>query len=102
MADEENNDYYEELEQEYITLIDDEGNEELYQILITFESEEFDKNYVLVYPAGSTEEDIELFAFTYEDDENGLEGELNNIETDEEWEMIEEVLGAFVAEDEEE
>ena len=29
---------------DYITLVDDEGNEELYQILLTFESEEFEKS----------------------------------------------------------
>ena len=35
-------------EDEFITLVDPEGNEELYQILLTFESDEFEKSYVLV------------------------------------------------------
>lgn len=89
-------------DQEYITLVDEEGNEELYQILLTFESEEFEKSYVLLYPAGASEEDeVDLFAFSYEDPNQGLEGKLGDIETDEEWDMIEEVLGAFMADEEE-
>lgn len=87
---------------EYITLVDAEGNEELYEILLTFESEEFEKSYVLVHPAASGDEEVEVFAFSYQESEGGLEGDLGDVETDEEWDMIEEVLGAFVEEDEEE
>ena len=35
-----------EHEEEYITIVDEEGNEELYQILFTFDSEGFGKSYV--------------------------------------------------------
>lgn len=89
-------------EDEFITLVDPEGNEELYQILLTFESDEFEKSYVLVYPAGKADdEEVEIFAFAYDDPDEGLEGQLQDIETDEEWDMIEEVLGAFVEDEEE-
>ncbi len=89
-------------DEEFITLVDEEGNEELYQILLTFESEEFEKSYVLLHPAAASEdEEVELFAFRYEDPDEDLEGQLEDVETDEEWDMIEEVLGAFMAEDEE-
>lgn len=98
----EDNDQTQNSEQDYITLVDEDGNEELYQILLTFESEQFDKNYVLVYPAGAEDDEVELYAFSYEEDEEGLEGELDEIETEEEWDMIEEVLGTFMADDEEE
>lgn len=88
---------------EFITLVDPEGNEELYQILLTFESDEFEKSYVLVYPAGKADdEEVEIFAFAYDDPDEGLEGQLEDIETDEEWDMIEEVLGAFVEDEDEE
>lgn len=88
-------------EDEFITLVDPEGNEELYQILLTFESDEFEKSYVLVYPAGKADdEEVEIFAFAYEDTDEGLEGQLEDIETEEEWDMIEEVLGAFVEDEE--
>lgn len=90
-------------EAEYITLVDDEGNETLYEILFTFESDEYQKKYVLLYPAGTIdEEDVELQAFSYEEDEEGLSGNLIPIESDEEWDMVEEVLNTFLAEDDEE
>lgn len=88
---------------EYITLVDEEGNEELYQILLTFESEEFEKSYVLVHPiTADEEEEVEIFAFSYTEADGGLDGQLGDIETDDEWDMIEEVLGAFVEEEDEE
>ena len=47
---------------EHITLVDEQGNETLYEILLTVDGqEEFGKNYVLLYPAGIPEdEDVEL------------------------------------------
>lgn len=78
-----------------LTFIDDEGNEILCEILFTFESKEFNKNYVLFYPATEAEEeDIEVMAASFMPGEDG-DGELQPIETDEEWELIEEVLGQF-------
>lgn len=82
---------------EHITIIDEEGNEELFEILFTFDSEDFDKSYVLVFPAGAgDEEEVELQAFSYREAEGGLEGQLAPIETDEEWDMVEEVLNTFI------
>ena len=55
-----------------ITLIDDQGNEELYEILFTFHSDDYDKSYVLLYPAAVGEdEDIEVQAFSYDADDAG-------------------------------
>lgn len=94
MTDEHNHDH------EYITLIDDDGNEELHEILFTFESDEFERSYVLLFPAGSEEgEEVELTAFAYNEEDGGLEGKLLPIETDEEWDMIEEVLNTFIEDD---
>ncbi|WP_423189616.1 DUF1292 domain-containing protein [Alkalibacterium sp. f15] len=91
-----------EHEHENITIIDEEGNEELYEILFTFESDDFGKSYVLVYPTGTNEgEEVELSAFSYKESEGGLEGSLSSIDSDEEWEMIEEVLNTFISEEEE-
>lgn len=84
-------------EHEHITIIDEEGNETLYEILFTFDSEDFEKSYVLVYPAGVPEgEEVELEAFSYVETESGGEGSLEPIETEEEWDMIEEVLNTFI------
>lgn len=96
-----NHNHEEEHEHDYITIIDEEGNEELYEILFTFDSEDFDKSYVLVFPSGTSEgEEVELSAFSYTESDGGLEGTLSAIETDEEWEMIEEVLNTFISEEE--
>lgn len=82
---------------EHITIVDENGNEELFEILFTFESEDFGKSYVLVYPAGTPEgEEIELQAYSYVETEDGGEGNLEPIESDAEWDMIEEVLNTFM------
>lgn len=85
-----------------LTFIDEQGNEVLCEILFTFNSEEFNKNYVLFYPVGSEDEDgnIEVMAASYVEGEDGMCGELSDIETEEEWTLIEEMLASF-AEDEE-
>lgn len=88
--------------EEYITIVDEEGNELLYEILFTFDSDDFNKSYVLVYPAGSGEDDdIELEAYSYEEGDDGTTGALHPIETDEEWDMVEEVLNTFLEDEEE-
>ncbi|MBA4538532.1 DUF1292 domain-containing protein [Bacillus aquiflavi] len=89
-----------------ITVIDEEGNEQLYEILFTFDSEEYNKSYVLYYPVGAEEdenEEIEIHASSYvSGDEDDAQGDLKPIETDEEWDMIEEMLETFLAQEEEE
>lgn len=88
-----------------ITVIDEEGNEQLCEVLFTFESEEFNKSYVLYYPVGADtydEEDIEIHASSFNGNVDNEEGELQPIETEEEWDMIEEMLNTFLDEEEEE
>lgn len=88
-----------------ITVVDENGNEQLCEVLFTFDSEEFGKSYVLYYPVGAEEdeeEEIEIHASAFTPTEDGQDGELMPIETDEEWEMIEEMLETFLAEQEEE
>jgi len=78
-----------------LTFIDEEGNEILCEILFTFDSEEFNKSYVLFYPVAEEEGDeIEIMAASFVPTENG-DGELQAIETDEEWALIEDVLTQF-------
>lgn len=86
----------------YLTLVDEAGNEELFEILLTIDGQEqFGKNYVLLCPTNiSDDEEVELLAYSYEEDENGEGGKLNEITTDEEWDMVEEVFGAFMDEEE--
>ena len=74
---------------EVITLVDEQGNETLFEILLTIDGrEEFGKNYVLLVPAGA------------EENEDGTEGDLQPIpeDSDAEWDMIEEVFNSFIDE----
>ena len=93
-----------EHEQEFITLIDDHGNETLFEILLTIDGqEEFGKNYVFVVPAGAEEDEngeVEIQAYAYTQNEDGTQGDLLPIpeDSDEEWDMIEEVFNTFVEE----
>lgn len=76
--------------------IDEDGNEVLCEILFTFDSDEFGKSYVLFYPVGTeNDEEIEVIAASYMPEDDGSVGELHDIETDEEWDMIEEVLDTY-------
>lgn len=60
----------------------------------------FDKSYVLYFPAGKGEdEEIEILASSYIQDEEGKQGQLKPVETDEEWDMIEEILATFLADE---
>jgi uncharacterized protein YrzB (UPF0473 family) len=90
-------------DEKQITVIDESGNEQLCEVLFTFDSEEFKKSYVLYYPVGADEddEDIEIHASSFTSGETE-EGELSPIETEEEWDMIEEMLNTFLDEEEEE
>jgi len=87
----------------HITIVDEEGNEQLCEVLFTFESDKFGKSYVLYYPIGAEEnedEEIEIHASSFIPGETE-EGELMPIETDEEWDLIEEMLNTFLEEEEE-
>lgn len=95
-------DHDHEHDHEHITLVDEQGNEQLYEILFTFDSDDYGKSYVFVYPAGASEgEEVELEVYSFIETDTGEQGELKPIETEEEWDMIEEVLNTFLADEEE-
>ena len=79
----------------HITIIDENGNEQLGEVLHTFDSEEFSKSYVLYSLVGAEEDEdgqIEIFASSFIPAENGEDGELTPIETEAEWDLIEQKL----------
>lgn len=80
------------MDTETMVVVDEQGNEQVYEIVLTFKNEEFGKSYV-IYKLPGDEED-EVFASSYDDSETDG-GDLKPIETDEEWDMIEEVLNSF-------
>ncbi len=84
-----------------ITIIDEAGKEQECEILFTFDSETFRKSYVVYYLKSEADsEDLEVMASAFNQNESADGGNLIPIETDEEWEMIEEVLEAFSDENE--
>ena len=86
-----------------ITVVDENGNEQLCEILFTFDSDKFNKSYVLYYPISDNEdEEIEIHASSFVPSENNEDGEFSPIETEEEWDMIEEMLNTFLDEEGEE
>ena len=56
-------------ERELITLVDEQGNETLFEILLTIDGkEEFGKNYVLLIPANAEEDEngeVEIQAYSF-------------------------------------
>ncbi|MTT32460.1 DUF1292 domain-containing protein [Terrilactibacillus sp. BCM23-1] len=90
-----------EEEQERIIIPDpDTGEDHLFDILFTFDVTETDKSYMVVTPVETDEEDDEqeVFGFRYEDNDGNFK--LFPIETDAEWEMVEEMINTFSEEDE--
>ena len=63
-------------------------------ILLTFENEELGYSYVLYYD--ENDENGEVLPFRYDEKTH----ELSELETEEEWELANEVLGAFLNEEE--
>jgi uncharacterized protein YrzB (UPF0473 family) len=89
----------------YVTITDEQGNEVLYEVMMTFHSDEYNKDYILFTEPGVEEndpdEEAEILAFSFdpEKEPENEEGELIPIEDDKEWDMIAEVLNTFVADD---
>ncbi|MEK5232648.1 DUF1292 domain-containing protein [Lysinibacillus sp. FSL K6-0232] len=85
-----------EEEPQFITITDEDGTEQVCEVMHTFSSEQFAKSYVLYTPA--TDEPIDqrdVFAAQYIAGTNGHIEELLPIESDEEWDFVEEVLNTL-------
>ncbi|NER41145.1 DUF1292 domain-containing protein [Bacillus megaterium NBRC 15308 = ATCC 14581] len=90
------------VEENKITIVDENGNEQLCEILFTFDSDQYNKSYVIYYPIGADqddEEEIEIHASALTPSEDGQDGELQPIETEEEWDMVEEMVNTFLDEE---
>ena len=73
------------------SMIDENGNEIVYDVLFTFESDETKKNYI-VYTDNSRDEsgNIQVYASIY--DPENPNSKLEAITTDKEWKVIETIL----------
>ena len=76
------------------SMIDENGNEIVYDVLFTFESEETGKNYI-VYTDNTRDENgnIEVYASIYYPDDP--KSKLEAIETEKEWKIIETILNTL-------
>lgn len=76
-----------------MTITDETGQEREVEIILTFENEEKNKSYVLF--TDPQDENGDVYAYSYDEDGNMVE-----IENEDEWNMCQEVLGAFIEEGE--
>ncbi|MFB9860693.1 DUF1292 domain-containing protein [Salinicoccus siamensis] len=92
------------MEEEMMTLYDEQGNEVLYRKMLEFHHPGFDKEYVILAEEGNfsnEDEEIELIPMINVPDEDGEGGKFMPVETDEEWDMIEEIVNTRMDEPEE-
>ena len=81
------------LDSNSLYVYDEDGNEKKMTILFTFDSDETGCQYVVFQDPENDES--EVFASRYDD-----KGQLIPIETEAEWEMVEEVINTFVEDEE--
>lgn len=77
-----------------ILITKEDGSEVELTILLTFENKELGYSYVLYYD--ENDENGEVMPFRYDEKTH----ELSELETEEEWELAEEVLQSFLEEEE--
>ena len=75
-------------------IMDDSGQEREVEILFTFDDEKNGKSYVLF--TDPQDPDGNVFAYTYDED-----GKMEEVTDEKEFEMCQEVLGAFQDDEEE-
>ncbi|SDB97230.1 Uncharacterized protein YrzB, UPF0473 family [Pelagirhabdus alkalitolerans] len=87
-------------ENERIIIPDENGEEHLFEVLFTFDVEQNNQSYIAVVPVDQKEEEEqEVFAFRFEEKENEDDLALFAIETDQEWDMVEEMLNTLIDEE---
>ena len=79
-----------------LTIVTDDGQEIICNILFTYHSDEFNKDYVVFVKADTNE----CSAASYTPLEDG-QGKLDVIENEEEWKMLESVLDDWVSKNQE-
>ncbi|MCD8195062.1 MAG: DUF1292 domain-containing protein [Coprobacillus sp.] len=79
------------MNEDEITISDDEGNEVTFRIYFTYENEDRGAKYVIFF---DEEDEENLYAYRYDDD-----GNLYEIEDQEEFDEVEEVINTFQADE---
>ncbi|GEK29751.1 MAG: DUF1292 domain-containing protein [Kurthia sp.] len=82
----------------FFTELDEDGNEVIYTILTRIEPDDSDSTYLVFYEEnGEVEEDIQIEAAEVIANEDGNGEQLYEIETEEEWALIEEVVNTIMS-----
>jgi len=94
------------MEMNTLTVIDENGQELEFEILFTFDSPDYNKNYVVYISTDEADLDEdgypEIHVSSYTVNEDGEGGGLEPIEDEAEWDMVEEVVSSFIEEMEDE
>lgn len=88
---------------ERIIIPDEDGVEHLFEVWFHFDVHETNQSYVALIPVEQSEdEEVEVYAFRYEEKGNDEEDlALFPIESEEEWDMVEEMLRTLAEEEDE-
>jgi uncharacterized protein YrzB (UPF0473 family) len=86
------------MEEKNFFVKDDQGNEKEFEIILTFESPETKEKYVIYKELGDTDD---VMAAIYTETGDGT-GNLEDIESEEEFQMVQDVLDAFYDEEDQE
>lgn len=81
---------------QFFTELDEDGNEIVYTILTRIEPDDSDSTYIVFYE-DTEEDDIQIEAAEVIANEDGSGEQLYEIETEEEWAMIEEVVNTIMS-----
>lgn len=82
-------------EDKRLEVIDENGETQIFEIILTFHSDTFNKSFVIYKEPGDSDE---AFAASFQE-EDAEGGQLEAITDDEEWDMVEEVLNTFLDDD---
>lgn len=83
------------MEKEIIKTTDKDGVEREAEVIMCFESDKTGKKYV-IYTFNEVDESGSIALYSSTVDESGEEAILNNIETEEEWAMVKDVMKKIV------
>lgn len=84
-------------ERDIIYISDEDGNEEAFEVLFTFELDDSDQKYMLVTPEEMEDEtEAEVYAFRFEEEDDKIT--LFLIEDEKEWDIVEETFNTLLAE----
>lgn len=80
-----------------IYIPDEDGHEEAFEVLFTFELDESNQKYMLVTPEEMEGDgEAEVYAFRFEEEDDKIT--LFLIEDEEEWDIVEETFNTLLAE----